>query len=67
MDFNMVHLLGQLRGPRVIHAPLRRLELAGGQQNQNGRHRWLRPGRSPSTGPTAIPVLFVDHQSDRTL
>jgi hypothetical protein len=67
MDFNMVHLRGPLRGPRPIHAPLRRLQLAGGQQNRNGIHGELRPRRSPHTGPTAIPVLIADHQSDRTL
>ena len=43
----------------------RRRQLAGGQQNQNGINYRLHRGRSPIAGPTAIPVLFAHHQSNR--
>src|ERR1035437_7807840 len=57
--------IGQLGSPQPVEAAARRIELARGQQSQDGVHRRLGPGRSPNVGPTAIPILFGDYKLDR--
>src|ERR1019366_6894172 len=57
--------IGQLGSPHPVEAAARRIELAGGQQSQNGVHRRLGPGSSPNVGPTAIRILFGHDTLDR--